>query len=84
MRIISQDSRIDLPYNRIMLCIEEVLVTARNDGNQYLIGKYSSEKKAIKAMEMCRKEYLNFETYGSNMFPFESPKVFRFPADDEI
>lgn len=84
MRIISQDSRIDLPYNRIMLCIEGVLVTARNDGKQYLIGGYSSEEKAIKAMKMCRNEYLYFETYGSNMFPFESPKVFQFPADDEI
>lgn len=49
MRIISQDSRIDLPYNRIMLCVEGVLVTARNDGKQYLIGEYHTEEKAIKA-----------------------------------
>ena len=35
-------------------------------------------------MEMCRKEYLDFKTYGQDMFPFESPKVFQFPADDEI
>lgn len=61
MRIISQDSRIDLPYNRIMLCIEGVLVTARNDGKQYLIGKYSTEEKAIKAMEMCREQYAQSE-----------------------
>lgn len=61
MRIISQDSRIDLPYNRIMLCVEGVLVTARNDGNQYLIGKYFTEEKAIKAMEMCREQYAQSE-----------------------
>lgn len=61
MRIISQDSRIDLPYNRIMLCVEEALVTARNDGKQYLIGKYSTEEKAIKAMEMCREQYSQCE-----------------------
>jgi len=84
MRIISQNSQIDLPYNRIMLCVEGVLVTARNDGNQYLIGKYHTEEKAIKAMEMCRKKYLDFETYGPGMFPFESPKVFQFPTDDKI
>lgn len=94
MRIISQDSRIDLPYNRIMLCIEGVLVTARNDGKQYLIGKYSTEEKAIKAMEMCREKYLSrmeldggYDTVnGCYVQPnyWVLPKVFQFPADDEI
>lgn len=60
MRIISQDSRIDLPYNRIMLCVEGELVTARNDGKQYLIGKYHTEEKAIKAMKMCRENIKAF------------------------
>lgn len=97
MRIISQDSRIDLPYNRIMLCIEEVLVTARNDGDQYLIGKYSSKEKAIKAMEMCRKHYATAEynrriiPNGDTLVDMEIAKellasgfIFQFPADDEI
>lgn len=61
MRIISQDGQIDLPYNRIMLCVEGVLVTARNDGKQYLIGKYHTEEKAINAMEMCREKYAQCE-----------------------
>lgn len=61
MRIISQNGQIDLPYNRIMLCVEGVLVTARNDGKQYLIGKYFTEEKAIKAMEMCREQYAQSE-----------------------
>lgn len=61
MRIISQDGQIDLPYNRIMLCVEGVLVTARNDGKQYLIGKYHTEEKAINAMEMCREQYAQSE-----------------------
>lgn len=82
MRIISQDSRIDFPYNRIMLCVEGVLVTARNDGKQYLIGKYSTEEKAIKAMEMCRKKYQDIFTKGNCML--DPPKVFQFPADEEI
>lgn len=97
MRIISQDSRIDLPYNRIMLCIEGVLVTAKNDGKQYLIGKYSSEEKAIKAMEMCRKHYATAE-YNRRIIPkgdtlvdmeivkelLTSGFIFQFPADEEI
>lgn len=61
MRIISQNGQIDLPYNRIMLCVEGVLVTARNDGKQYLIGEYFTEEKAIKAMEMCREQYAQSE-----------------------
>lgn len=61
MRIISQDSQIDLPYNRIMLCVEGVLVTAINDGKQYLIGKYHTEEKAINAMKMCREQYSRCE-----------------------
>lgn len=86
MRIISQDSQIDLPYNRIMLCVEGVLVTARNDGKQYLIGKYSTEEKAIKAMEMCREKYLSRTVNGYYVQPnyLALPKVFQFPADNEI
>ena len=61
MRIISQNGKIDLPYNRIMLCVEGELVTARNDGKQYLVGEYSTEEKAVKAMEMCREQYAQSE-----------------------
>lgn len=94
MRIISQDSRIDLPYERTMLCLDGVLVTARCDGKQYLIGGYSSKKKAIKAMEMCREKYLlRMELDGGYDIVHKCyvqpnylvlPKVFQFPADDEI
>lgn len=94
MRIISQDSRIDLPYERTTLCLDGVLVTARCDEKQYLMGKYSTEEKAVKAMEMCRNEYCKFYSVsgGTNAFTgvtiqpgvFMYPKVFQFPADDEI
>lgn len=94
MRIISQNGQIDLPYNRIMLCVEGVLVTARNDGNQYLIGKYFTEEKAIKAMEMCREKYLSrmeldgsYDTVnGCYVQPnyWVLPRVFQFPKDEEV
>ena len=93
MRIISQNGQIDLPYNRIMLCVEGVLVTARNDGNQYLIGKYSTEEKAMKAMEMCREKYLSrMELDGGYDIVNKCyvqpnywvlPKVFQFPKEEE-
>lgn len=94
MRIISQDSKIDLPYNRIMLCVEGELVTARNDGKQYLIGEYSTEEKAIKAMEMCREKYLSIMeldggydiVHGCYVQPNYRvlPRVFQFPKKDEV
>ena len=94
MRIISQNGQIDLPYNRIMLCVEGVLVTARNDGNQYLIGKYFTEEKAIKAMEMCREKYLSRmeldggydSVNGCYVQPnyWVLPRVFQFPKDEEV
>lgn len=93
MRIISQNGQIDLPYNRIMLCVEGVLVTARNDGNQYLIGKYFTEEKAIKAMEMCREKYLSimeldggYDATVGYVQPnyWVLPRVFQFPKDEEV
>lgn len=85
MRIISQDGAIDVTYENADLERKGNIISVWTLDNVYgSFASYSTEEKAIKAMEMCREEYLNFETYGSNMFPFESPKVFQFPADDEI
>lgn len=88
MRIISQDKEFDLPY-------EETTIQAFEDGTvaafslTYLesaasitMAEYSTKEKAIKAMEMCREKYQGFFTKGNCMF--DHPKVFRFPADDEI
>ena len=52
------------------------------DGQVYLMGVYSSDEKAIKATEMCRKRYQDIFTKGNCML--DQPKVFQFPADDEI
>lgn len=94
MRIISQSGLLDAPYELLAISSYSknmATIVGTFPGNDigkgdrvYILGEYSSEEKAIKAMEMCRKEYLDFKTYGQDMFPFESPKVFQFPADDEI
>ena len=94
MRIISQDGHADLPYERSTLCVDGVLVTARCDGKQYLMGKYSTEEKAIKAMEMCRECYLSRMeldggydmAHGCYVQPdyWVLPKVFQFPKDEEV
>ncbi len=87
MRLISQDGTFDVPY-------EQVVIQRYSDGiywlNKNLIGIesgisedfkiafYSSEKKAIKVMEMVRGKYKNF-TFYKEEFPY-----FRFPQDEEV
>ena len=61
MRIISQGGHADLPYERTQLCSNTENVMARCDGKEYLMGSYSTQEKAIKAMEMCRKKYADSE-----------------------
>lgn len=65
MRILSQDGRIDLPYENFSLSItqDNCIVAARDvvaRPTEMLIGtvaKYSSFEKAQKTMEMLRKAY---------------------------
>ncbi len=83
MRVISQDKTVDIPYEQTALIRVGKEIYA--DGIKFedlRIAKYSTEEKAIKAMAMCRMEYLDYKTYGPNSFPFEHPKVFQFPTDE--
>ena len=59
-----------------------------------IIAVYSNSDKALKVMEMLREEYLK-HIYGSGgematrdlyipPFAFIPPKVFKFPADEEV
>lgn len=77
MRVISQDGNFDLPYENLAIFIEYENVAARFENERYLLARYSSEAKAIKAMEMLREAW-KFETgiyHGNN--------IFRFPKDDD-
>lgn len=94
MRIISQNGKVDMPYKKIALYLSCEQIVAKHEGIKYLLATYSTEEKAIKAMEMCREEYLSiieldggYDTVsGCYVQPnyWVLPKVFRFPADDEI
>ena len=94
MRIISQNGKVDMPYKKIALYLSCEQIVAKHEGIKYLLATYSTEEKAIKAMEMCREKYLSrIELDGGydtvNGFYAQPnywvlPKVFRFPADDEI
>ena len=62
MRVISQNGNYDFPYEQIVVRIEMEYVMAVHKEKEYVLGKYSSDDKAIKAMEMLR------ERHADNVF----------------
>ena len=89
MRLISQDGEIDVPYEHGSLCQgfikgEEHLVYTISYYNYSSqrgtkLAEYSNKDKALKVMEMLREEYLE-TVYDYRI----RPKVFKFPADEEV
>ena len=57
MRVISQHGNVDLPYEQIVVCHAMESVIALHNEKEYVLGKYSSQEKAYKAMEMLRTAY---------------------------
>lgn len=94
MRVISQHGGTDFPYEQIVVRSEMEYVMAVYKEKEYVLGKYSSEDKAVKAMEMLREKYLSrMELDGGYDIVNKCyvqpnywvlPKVFQFPQDDEI
>lgn len=68
MRVISQDGRLDFPYENSVVFIpsrEETIVRVQmtGDDKSARIAQYSTKEKAQKAMEMLRLAYENNEFY---------------------
>ena len=61
MRVISQSGNYDFPYEHIVVRHEMEYVMAVHKEKEYVLGKYSSDDKAIKAMEMLREQYGKLE-----------------------
>lgn len=71
MRIISQKGLLDVPYELIAISPysgNTATIVGTFPGNDlgkgdrvYILAEYSSEEKAIKAMEMCREQYAQSE-----------------------
>lgn len=92
MRVISQSGMVDLPYENVALTVDKSDGYVIHGHTSYedkacLLAKYSTEEKALKAMEMLLTTYTNFQTYKDgrgNYFAFNYPKLFRFPADEDV
>ena len=110
MRVISQDGTIDVPYDYFSLSVasgkyedvEVAYIHCHNlsSPNGTKLAEYSTEAKAIKAMEMLRKVYKNNVFYhctagskrfeevqrilSEEQFRKATTEYFQFPQDDEI
>ena len=96
MRIISQDGTYDLPYEQTAIAVYGTEIAGYSlDNTRYCtLARYSTEEKAIKAMEMCREKYLSIMELnggydivnGCYVQPnyWVLPKVFQFPEDEEV
>lgn len=67
MRVISQDGIIDVPYEMVVVYVECESVIAKVGDKRYVMGSYSTEKKAIKAMEMLREVYIGMPIVMQNV-----------------
>lgn len=96
MRIISQDKCYDLPYEQTAIAVYGTEIAGYSlDNTRYCtLASYSTEEKAIKAMEMCIQEYGKYFSVqggvsaitGAVTQPgiFTYPKVFQFPKEEEV
>ena len=67
MRVISQHGNVDLPYEQIVVCHAMESVLALFNGEEYVLGKYSSKEKSYKAMEMLREAYIGVPIVMQNV-----------------
>lgn len=94
MRIVSQDGRIDLPYEQIVVVnnpVDEMTIIAyavnSDDSEIWNLAEYSTKEKAVNAMKTLRAEYEKFQetkSINGSYFALDYPKVFRFPWDSEV
>lgn len=91
MRVISQDGTMDMPYEEVIIqrfksriyFLNKNLTGVESLSDDMQIADYSTKEKAIKAIEMLRKAWINGAiefTHGI----YHRNIIFQFPQDDEI
>lgn len=86
MRLISQDGRVDFPYEFVMVEIEptkklEILLTTPEMaamGQAFTAAEYSTPEKARKAMDMLHFAYKNYSKFGGRVVDnrrFYAPEI---------
>lgn len=94
MRILSQNGKIDIPYEMIGISInhkdaKEIIaypvISRCRDREYWRMAQYSTKEKAKRVMEMLKNEYHGYkieETYHEGTEYYHP--VFQFPQDNEV
>lgn len=91
MRVISKDGTLDMPYEEVIIqrfksriyFLNKNLTGIESLSDDVQIAEYSTEAKALKAMEMLREAWIN-EAIEFTHGIYHRNIVFQFPQDDEI
>lgn len=70
MRVISQDGTLDFPYELSTIRVYNEIISmgmCKDDSCRSIIARYSTEAKAIKAMEMLRETYIGMPIVMQNV-----------------
>lgn len=99
MRILSWNRVVDMPYELVALSVSYKIFKSTVDKNVFcvnahsnsldakrvIMGEYSSEEKAKKALEMLNNAYQYTEEWKYTGIGAKQPEfVFVFPSDDEV
>ena len=91
MRIISQDGKINLPYDLTAIIVSENHIQAVFSGDTrkipYLMASYSSKKSCVDVMSMLNDASLGIHAkslVGDVTKIGMNEVIFRFPEDDEV
>jgi hypothetical protein len=97
MRLISQDGKLDIPYENSVVYVYTVhgydkeknygitgykIVTPLGYDDPWTLGDYSTKEKALCVMEMLRQQYMRHLTTVLVDVKAEST-YFKFPTDEE-
>lgn len=70
MRVISQDGTLDFPYELSTIRVYNEIISmgmCKDDSCRSIIARYSTEAKALKAMEMLREAYISMPIVMQNV-----------------
>ena len=88
MRIVSQNGELDFNYDSVTVrrAINLIYAIPTADNDMVLIAEYSTSEKAVQAMHKLHAAYRNMRQLKQreNVFYYDFPKVFHFPADKEV
>lgn len=79
MRLISQNGRVDVPYENVILTVGNdgiILVTFFSSDEDFVFAIYSTKEKALKVMEMLIGKYEQPKSQPYNYF--------QFPKDEDV